>query len=147
MTAIDGFVKVAEDGPKLGTRRGKVYLVGAGPGDPALATLKAVESLRKAEVIIYDYLANEALLDFAPPGAERIYVGKKAGAHAMKQEEINALLAEKGRSSVVVRLKGGDPFIFGRGGEEAQVLVEAGVPFEIIPGVTSAVAVPASTGN
>ena len=128
------------------SQRGKVYLVGAGPGDPALVTLKAVERLRQAEVIIYDYLANEELLDFAPPESERIYVGKKAGDHAMSQEEINELLVDKGSKWVVVRLKGGDPFIFGRGGEEALALGEAGVEFEIIPGVTSAIAVPAYAG-
>ena len=127
-------------------QRGKVYLVGAGPGDPALATLKAIECLRQAEVVIYDYLASEKLLDFAPAEAERIYVGKKAGDHAMSQEQINALLVDKGRSSLVVRLKGGDPFIFGRGGEEALALREAGVKFEVVPGVTSAIAVPAYAG-
>jgi len=120
--------------------------VGAGPGDPALATLKAVECLRQAEVVIYDYLASERLLEFAPPEAERIYVGKKAGDHAMGQEQINSLLVKKGRDSVVVRLKGGDPFIFGRGGEEALALREAGVRFEVVPGVTSAIAVPAYAG-
>lgn len=121
-------------------------MVGAGPGDPALATLKAVECLRQAEVVIYDYLASERLLEFAPPEAERIYVGKKAGDHAMGQEQINSLLVKKGRDSVVVRLKGGDPFIFGRGGEEALALREAGVRFEVVPGVTSAIAVPAYAG-
>jgi uroporphyrinogen III methyltransferase/synthase len=121
-------------------------LVGAGPGDPALATIKAVGCLEQAEVVIYDYLASEKLLEFAPPQAERIYVGKKAGDHAMSQEKINALLVEKGRSSVVVRLKGGDPFIFGRGGEEALALREAGIRFEVVPGVTSAIAVPAYAG-
>ena len=120
--------------------------MGAGPGDPALATLKAVECLRQAEVVIYDYLASERLLEFASPEAERIYVGKKAGDHAMDQEQINSLLVKKGRQSVVVRLKGGDPFIFGRGGEEALALREAGVKFEIVPGVTSAIAVPAYAG-
>lgn len=120
--------------------------MGAGPGDPALATLKAVECLRQAEVVIYDYLASERLLEFAPPEAERIYVGKKAGDHAMGQEQINSLLVKKGRDSVVVRLKGGDPFIFGRGGEEALALREAGVRFEVVPGVTSAIAVPAYAG-
>ena len=120
--------------------------MGAGPGDPALATLKAVECLRQAEVVIYDYLASERLLEFAPPEAERIYVGKKAGDHAMGQEQINSLLVKKGRDSVVVRLKGGDPFIFGRGGEEALALREAGVKFEVVPGVTSAIAVPAYAG-
>ena len=130
----------------LASKSSKVYLVGAGPGDPALVTLKAVECLRQAEVIIYDYLANEKLLELAPPEAERIYVGKKAGAHAMSQDKINSLLVEKGIGSVVVRLKGGDPFIFGRGGEEAQVVAKAGIDFEIVPGVTSAIAVPAYAG-
>jgi uroporphyrinogen III methyltransferase/synthase len=135
-----------KDDPPLELQQGRVYLVGAGPGDPALATIKAVECIQKAEVIIYDYLASEKLLEFASPLAERIYVGKKAGDHAMSQEQINALLVEKGRGSVVVRLKGGDPFIFGRGGEEALALREAGVRFEVVPGVTSAIAVPAYAG-
>jgi uroporphyrinogen III methyltransferase/synthase len=130
----------------LDLQQGRVYLVGAGPGDPALATIKATECLQQAEVIIYDYLASEKLLEFAPPEAERLYVGKKAGDHAMSQEQINALLVEKGRHSVVVRLKGGDPFIFGRGGEEALALREAGIRFEVVPGVTSAIAVPAYAG-
>lgn len=125
---------------------GKVYLVGAGPGDPGLLTLRAKELLEQAEVVIYDYLANEEFLGLAPPEAERIYVGKKGGDHTMSQEEINHLLAEKGRHRMVVRLKGGDPFVFGRGGEEAQVLVAAGIPFEIVPGVTAAIAVPAYAG-
>jgi len=123
-----------------------VYLVGAGPGDPGLITVKGMERLRRAEVVIYDYLANESLLGAAPSQAERIYVGKKAGAHAMSQDEINRLIVEKGRRAVVVRLKGGDPFIFGRGGEEALALREAGIPFEVVPGVTSAIAVPAYAG-
>ena len=135
-----------KDDPPLESKRGKVYLVGAGPGDPALATIKAVECLQQAEVIIYDYLASEKLLEYAPPEAERIYVGKKAGDHAMSQEQINALLVEKGRNLVVVRLKGGDPFIFGRGGEEALAMREAGVTFEVVPGVSSAIAVPAYAG-
>jgi uroporphyrinogen III methyltransferase/synthase len=130
----------------LSAKQGFVHLVGAGPGDPGLITVKAVECLGRAEVVIYDYLANEGLLDTAPPEAERIYVGKKAGTHAMSQEEINRLLVEKGRTSVVVRLKGGDPFIFGRGGEEALALKKAGIPFEVVPGVTSAIAVPAYAG-
>ncbi|HVO84742.1 MAG TPA: uroporphyrinogen-III C-methyltransferase [Syntrophobacteria bacterium] len=123
-----------------------VYLVGAGPGDPGLITVKGRECLERAEVVIYDYLANEGLLETVPSQAERIYVGKKAGAHAMSQEEINRLIVEKGRDAVVVRLKGGDPFIFGRGGEEALALREADIPFEVVPGVTSAIAVPAYAG-
>lgn len=126
--------------------KGKVYLVGAGPGDPGLLTLKGRELLEQAEVVIYDYLANEEFLNFAPPQAERIYVGKKGGDHTLSQEGINDLLVEKGREKIVVRLKGGDPFVFGRGGEEAQVLVAEGIPFEIVPGVTAAIAVPAYAG-
>ena len=126
--------------------KGKVYLVGAGPGDPGLLTLKGREDLEQAEVVIYDYLANVEFLDFAPAGAERIYVGKKGGDHTLSQEGINDLLVQKGRDHVVARLKGGDPFIFGRGGEEAQVLVAEGIPFEVVPGVTAAIAVPAYAG-
>lgn len=126
---------------------GKVYLVGAGPGDPGLATLKAAEALRSADVVVYDYLANPELLEFAPAGAECIYVGKQAGAHTLSQDEINALLVAKGKEGrTVVRLKGGDPFVFGRGGEEAEALVDAGIPFEVVPGVTAAIAVPAYAG-
>ncbi len=109
-------------------------------------TLRGKELLEQAEVVIYDYLANEEFLRFAPLKAERIYVGKKGGDHTMSQEEINHLLLEKGRKHLVVRLKGGDPFVFGRGGEEAQVLVAAGIPFEVVPGVTAAIAVPAYAG-
>jgi uroporphyrinogen III methyltransferase/synthase len=127
-------------------KKGKVYLVGAGPGDPGLLTLRGKEVLEKAEVVIFDYLANEKLLKFAPPGAERIYVGKKGGDHTLGQEGINALLVEKGREKVVVRLKGGDPFIFGRGGEEALELVENGIEFEVVPGISAASAVPAYAG-
>ena len=126
--------------------KGRVYLVGAGPGDPGLLTLKGKELLERAEVVIYDYLANEEFLQFAPAAAERIYVGKKGGDHTMSQEDISRLLVAKGREHVVVRLKGGDPFIFGRGGEEAQELVAAGIPFEVVPGVTAAIAVPAYAG-
>ena len=127
-------------------RKGKVYLVGAGPGDPGLLTIRGKEVLEKAEVVIFDYLANEELLKFAPPGAERIYVGKKGGDHTLGQEAINALLVEKGRENVVVRLKGGDPFVFGRGGEEAQALVKNGIAFEAVPGISAAAAVPAYAG-
>lgn len=126
--------------------QGKVYLVGAGPGDPGLMTLRGKEVLQQAEVVIYDYLANEEFLRYAPPQAEIIYVGKKGGDHTLSQDGINALLLEKGRSKIVVRLKGGDPFVFGRGGEEAEELVAGGIPFEIVPGVTAAVAVPAYAG-
>jgi uroporphyrinogen III methyltransferase / synthase len=128
-------------------KKGKVYLVGAGPGDPGLLTLKGKSLIEKADVIIYDYLANEAFLNYARDDAELIYVGKSGGSHTMKQEDINGLLCEKAEKGFnVVRLKGGDPFIFGRGGEEAEVLVKAGIPFEVVPGVTSAIAAPAYAG-
>ena len=127
--------------------RGFVSLIGAGPGDPGLLTLAGVEALATADVVVYDYLANPALLAHARPEAEQIYVGKKAGAHTLSQEEINALLVERAQAGQrVARLKGGDPFVFGRGGEEALALVEAGLPFEVVPGVTSAVAGPAYAG-
>lgn len=123
----------------------KVYLVGAGPGDPGLITVKGFELIKKADVIIYDRLAGEELLKHAKEGAELIYVGKRAGKHSYTQGEINKLLIEKAEEGkVVVRLKGGDPFVFGRGGEEALALIRAGVIFEVVPGVTSAIAVPAA---
>lgn len=125
---------------------GMVYLVGAGPGDPGLITLRGIECLKQAEVVIYDRLASHALLAYAGC-AELIDVGKQPDFHPVPQAKINALLVEKARSGKrVVRLKGGDPFVFGRGGEEASVLAEAGIPFEIVPGVTSAVAAPAYAG-
>ncbi|MBN2419926.1 MAG: uroporphyrinogen-III C-methyltransferase [Deltaproteobacteria bacterium] len=128
-------------------KKGKVFLVGAGPGDPGLLTIRAKECIEKADVLVYDYLANEIFLDHAKPGAELIYVGKKAGSHTKTQDEINAIICEKALSGLVVtRLKGGDPFIFGRGGEEAQELLKAGVSFEIVPGITSAISVPAYAG-
>ncbi|AIS32428.1 uroporphyrinogen-III C-methyltransferase [Methanobacterium formicicum] len=123
-----------------------VYLVGAGPGDPDLITLKAIKTLQKADVVVYDRLANEEILKYAS-GAARIYVGKRAGAHSKKQEEINQILIEQGKKyDNVVRLKGGDPFVFGRGGEEMLALLEEGIPVEVIPGVTSAIGVPTSSG-
>lgn len=129
------------------TASGLVSLIGAGPGDPGLLTLRGAEALASADVVVYDYLANPALLAYAPSDAERIYVGKKAGSHTLSQDEINARLVERGLAGQrVARLKGGDPFVFGRGGEEALALVEAGVPFEVVPGVTSAVAAPAYAG-
>lgn len=120
--------------------------MGAGPGDPGLLTIRGRQVLERAEVVIFDYLANEEFLGYAPAGAERIYVGKKGGDHTLSQDGINALLVEKGREHVVVRLKGGDPFVFGRGGEEAQVLVANGIAFEVVPGISAAVAVPAYAG-
>lgn len=125
----------------------KVYLIGAGPGDPGLLTIKARDVLAEADVIVYDYLANSEFLSFAKPGAEIIYVGKKGGDHTLSQEGINQLIVDKAKEGkVVARLKGGDPYMFGRGGEEAEELLDAGVPFEEIPGITSAIAGPAYAG-
>ena len=129
------------------SKPGKVYIIGAGPGDAGLITLKAVECLRLADVVIYDNLVNEELLKYAPERARFVYAGKKGGDHTLSQDKINDLLAKEALDgNTVARLKGGDPFIFGRGGEEAEVLVAQGVPFEVIPGVTSAIAVPAYAG-
>src|SRR5512143_1188751 len=126
---------------------GKVYLIGAGPGDPGLITVKGLECVKKADVIIYDYLANERILDHRRPDSELIYVGKQGSRHTLPQEEINALIVKKaGEGKIVARLKGGDPFIFGRGGEEAEELVDNNIPFEIVPGVTAATAVPTYAG-
>jgi len=131
----------------MGKSNGKVWLVGAGSGDPGLLTLRGKALLERCQVVVYDSLANPKLLDYCPPGCEQIYVGKRAAAHSMTQEQINALLVEKGKSGKrVVRLKGGDPFVFGRGGEEAEELVRAGVPFEVVPGVTASIAGPAYAG-
>jgi len=128
-------------------KKGKVYLIGAGPGDPGLITVKGLACLKKADVVVYDHLANEQLLSSAREGSERVYVGKKGGDHTLSQEKINALILKRAEDGkIVARLKGGDPFIFGRGGEEAEELAKAGVPFEIVPGVTSAIAVPAYAG-
>lgn len=126
---------------------GRVYLVGAGPGDPELLTRKGQRVLGQADVVVYDRLANPVLLALAPPQAEQIYVGKLPDRHTLSQDEINALLVERGQmGQTVVRLKGGDPFVFGRGGEEAEALRAAGIPFEVVPGVTSAIAAPAYAG-
>ncbi|MCK9151639.1 uroporphyrinogen-III C-methyltransferase [Methanobacterium alcaliphilum] len=123
-----------------------VYLVGAGPGDPELITLKAVKALERAEVVIYDRLANEEILEHAP-NAKKIYVGKKAGEHYKTQAEINQILVDEAKKhEIVVRLKGGDPFVFGRGGEEVLALNEEGLNVEFIPGVTSAIGVPTTLG-
>jgi len=126
---------------------GYVYLVGAGPGDPRLITVRGLECLRLADVVVYDRLATPRLLEEAKAGAELIYAGKSPERHALTQAEINDLLVRKaGQGMVVTRLKGGDPFVFGRGGEEAEALARAGIPFEIVPGVTSTIAVPAYAG-
>ncbi len=125
----------------------KVYLIGAGPGDMGLLTLKGKSILEKADVVVYDALANAAMLNFARPDAERIYVGKRANKHALPQDGINALIVEKAKEGkIVARLKGGDPYIFGRGGEEAEELLAAGVPFEEVPGISSTIAGPAYAG-
>src|SRR6266699_1398817 len=127
--------------------KGKVYHVGAGPGDLGLATLRAKECIEAADVIVYDHLANPEMLGWARADTEIIYAGKEPGKQSLGQAEINALLVGKAREGKrVVRLKGGDPFLFGRGAEEAQALVEAGVRFEVVPGVSSALAVPAYAG-
>ena len=126
---------------------GCVYLVGAGCGDADLITVRGQELLRTCDAVIYDYLIAPDLLDSAPPNAERIYVGKRSGRHSMPQEEINALLVAKAKEfKTVVRLKGGDPYVFGRGGEEALALLESGIPFDVVPGVTSPIAIPAQAG-
>jgi len=128
-------------------KKGKVYLVGAGPGDPELITVKGLKLIRKADVIIYDFLVDRHLLDSARKGAELICAGKSPSHHTMKQDEINRLLAEKAMSGkTVVRLKNGDPYIFGRGAEESVHLVKQKIPFEVVSGVSSAAAVPASAG-
>lgn len=126
---------------------GKVYLIGAGPGDPDLITVKGLRYLRTADIILYDRLISPDLLHEARAEAELVYVGKDSGYHIMPQDQINATIINYARQGkTVARLKGGDPFVFGRGGEEAQALYEAGIPFEIVPGITSAIAVPAYAG-
>ncbi len=128
-------------------RRGKVWIVGAGPGDPELITVKGLRVLREADVIVYDRLVHPKLLEEARPGAELIYVGKAPGRHTMTQDEINRLLVEKAlEGKIVVRLKGGDPYVFGRGEEECAYVLQHGVDCEVVPGVTSATAVPAYAG-
>jgi uroporphyrin-III C-methyltransferase len=131
----------------MATRLGKVYLVGAGPGDPDLLTLRGKNCLEQAEVILYDRLVSAELLEHAVQSAELIYVGKQASKDCANQREIEQLLVRKAcEGKVVVRLKGGDPFVFGRGGEEAAALKRAGIPYEIVPGVSSAIAAPAYAG-
>ena len=126
---------------------GRVYLVGAGPGDPDLITWKGRRILERADAVLFDHLASDALVELAPPAAERVYVGKKKSAHAFQQEEICGMLIERARRGLtVVRLKGGDPYIFGRGGEEAEALADAGIEFEVVPGVTTPLGIAAYTG-
>ena len=130
------------------SRQGKVWLVGAGPGDVGLFTIKGKDILAKAEVVVYDSLVGDGVLTMVPEDAEKINVGKRAGHHTMKQENINKVLLEKAQEGKrVVRLKGGDPFLFGRGGEEMLYLKSNGIETEEIPGVTSAIAVPAMAGT
>jgi len=134
---------------RMGTskKQAHVYLVGAGPGDPKLLTMRGKECLELADVVFYDHLANPELLKHASVHAERIYVGRKGRGSYREQQEINMLLVSKAQEGkCVVRLKGGDPFVFGRGGEEAEAIADAGIPFTVVPGVTAAVAVPAYAG-
>jgi uroporphyrinogen III methyltransferase/synthase len=128
-------------------KTGTVYLIGAGPGDPGLLTIKAKECIETADVVVYDYLASPTLLGYAKKDAQIIYVGKKGGDHTLTQDKINQLLVDKAEKGLdVARLKGGDPFVFGRGGEEAQMLLSHGIAYEVVPGVTSAIAAPAYAG-
>ena len=131
----------------MSNKKGKVYLIGAGPGDPGLVTVRARQLIEAADVIIYDYLANPKLLDWAREDSERIYVGKRSGLHSIPQDEIEEILVERAnKGKQVVRLKGGDPFVFGRGGEEIGELQIDNIPFEIVPGVTAALAAAAYAG-
>lgn len=133
--------------PNLSSSNGIVYIVGGGPGDPGLITVKGLDCLRRADVVLYDRLVAQELLNEAPTHAELIDVGKEPKRHRRSQDEINALLIEKAQEGkIVVRLKGGDPFVFGRGGEESLALAQAGIRYEVVPGVSSAIAVPAYAG-
>lgn len=128
-------------------RKGKVWLVGAGPSDVGLLTIKAKEVIEEADVVVYDRLVGQSIMMMIPDRAEKIDVGKRAGNHTMPQEEMNQILLQKAlEGKRVVRLKGGDPFLFGRGGEELELLAEHQIPFEVVPGVTSAISVPAYNG-
>jgi len=131
----------------MNNKKGVVYLVGAGPGDIGLLTVKGLKCLQRAEVVIYDFHLNNQILNYINHDAEFIYAGKRGGHHTMTQDEINRAIIDKGKEGkIVCRLKGGDPFVFGRGGEEAQALVEEGIKFEVVPGVSSSVAAPAYAG-
>ncbi len=128
-------------------KKGKIYLVGAGPGDPELLTIKALNILKNCDVIIYDALMNPGILDYVPEGIEKIFIGKSRHADRMSQSEVEQLMIKKASEGLrVVRLKGGDPFVFGRGGEEAEIIIEAGFEWEVIPGISSGIAVPAYAG-
>ncbi|RLI47024.1 uroporphyrinogen-III C-methyltransferase [Candidatus Bathyarchaeota archaeon] len=128
-------------------KKGRVYLVGAGPGDPDLLSIKALRILQKADVVVYDNLVTKPILELIPEKVKKIYVGKRPRKHKVSQDKINEILvSETQQGKVVVRLKGGDPFLFARGGEEAQKLRKAGIQFEVVPGITSALAVPAYAG-
>lgn len=141
------FPQVINDSIDPRRQPGKVYIVGAGPGPPELLTIKAERLLRAADVVVYDRLVQEEVLTLTKPSAERIYMGKPIGRHESRQAEIHELLVARAREGkMVVRLKGGDPFLFGRGGEEAEYLADHGMPFEVIPGVSSALAAPLSAG-
>jgi uroporphyrinogen III methyltransferase/synthase len=143
----NGSFGVEDAGDEAADRPGRVYIVGAGPGDPGLLTLKGKRCLEEADIIVYDYLVNEDIVAHGRPDAERVRLGKPGSTGRLSQEAINRLLVRHaGEGKVVVRLKGGDPFIFSRGGEEAEALAGAGVAFEIVPGVTSAIAVPSYAG-
>ncbi|MFQ5803119.1 MAG: uroporphyrinogen-III C-methyltransferase [Candidatus Methylomirabilales bacterium] len=146
-TRESGLFWLGELGHRTSNGRGQVSLVGAGPGEPGLLTLKGKRCLEEADVVVYDYLVNDCLLASCRPEAERIHVGKPGSDQRLSQEEINRLLIDRAREGkAVVRLKGGDPFIFSRGGEEAEAFAEAGISFEVVPGVTSATAVPSYAG-
>jgi uroporphyrin-III C-methyltransferase len=144
---IYSFESIERNSYNMSENYGKVYLVGSGPGDPELLTLKARRLIDAAEVIVYDQLPGKTILDSMPVNPEKIDVGKYAGNHTMSQAEINEVLVKKAKEGkMVVRLKGGDPYVFGRGGEEAEALVAEGIEFEVVPGITSAIAVPAYAG-